>query len=107
MEIRDVATAWRVRDGGRHGSGSQACRRFIYTANRLPNASTPDQGAASAVKPLEPPSATRGDRHMVQFGYAKAPGMIGRLERIWKVCGHVPPVHIEAEEQRRNDGLLS
>jgi hypothetical protein len=32
--------------------------------------------------------------------------MIGRLERIRKVYGHVHPVHVEAEKQRRNDGLL-
>ena len=35
----------------------QACRRFIYTENLLPGVSAPDRDAASAVKPLEPPSA--------------------------------------------------
>jgi len=35
----------------------QACRRFIYTENLLPGAVAPDEAAAPAVKPLEPPSA--------------------------------------------------
>jgi uncharacterized LabA/DUF88 family protein len=35
----------------------QACRRFIYTENLLPEAPAPDREAPVAAKPLQPPSA--------------------------------------------------
>jgi NYN domain/OST-HTH/LOTUS domain len=35
----------------------QACRRFIYTENLLPEASPPDRDPASGAKPLESPGA--------------------------------------------------
>ena len=35
----------------------QACRRFIYTENLLPDAPAPDRPAPQAVQSLEPPSA--------------------------------------------------
>ena len=35
----------------------QACRKFIYTENLLPEAPAPDPDLASATKPLQPPSA--------------------------------------------------
>ena len=35
----------------------QACRRFIYTENLLPEAPAPDRDRATGAKPLEPPSA--------------------------------------------------
>jgi uncharacterized LabA/DUF88 family protein len=35
----------------------QACRRFIYTENLLPEAPAPDRDRAAEAKPLQPPSA--------------------------------------------------
>jgi hypothetical protein len=35
----------------------QACRRFIYTENLLPEAPAPDRDPPAAAKPLQPPSA--------------------------------------------------
>jgi len=35
----------------------QACRRFIYTENLLPEAPTPDRPVAAAAKPLQPANA--------------------------------------------------
>lgn len=49
---------------------------------------------------------TRGERHTLLFGYARTPGMIGRPERTRRVFGRVHQAHIDAEKQRRNDGLL-
>lgn len=44
-------------------------------------------------------------RHAVIFGYAQAPGMIGRVARTRQLYGKVLPVHVEAEKRARADHL--
>lgn len=47
----------------------------------------------------------KGERHTAIFGYAKAPGFIGRVERTRQVHGRVLQAHIDAEQHVRDDGL--
>jgi hypothetical protein len=46
-----------------------------------------------------------GERHTVLFGYARQPGFIGRVFRTRQVHGRVTQAHIDAEKDRRDDGL--
>lgn len=47
----------------------------------------------------------KGERHTVLFGYAREPGFIGRVFRTRQVHGRVTQAHIDAEKERRADGL--
>lgn len=46
-----------------------------------------------------------GQRLCAILGYAKEPGMIGRVKRTKDVYGRVTQAHIDAENARRSDGL--
>jgi len=46
-----------------------------------------------------------GQRLCAILGYAKEPGMIGRVQRTKDVYGRVTQAHIDAEKTRRSDGL--
>ncbi len=47
----------------------------------------------------------KGQRLCAILGYAKEPGMIGRVQRTKDVYGRVTQAHIDAENNRRSDGL--
>nr|CDQ36641.1 hypothetical protein BN993_06150 [Virgibacillus halodenitrificans] len=47
----------------------------------------------------------RGQRLCALLGYAKEPGLIGRVKRTQDVYGRVTQAHIDAENQRREDSL--
>ena len=45
-------------------------------------------------------------RHVAIYSYARTPNMVGRVARTRQLYGKVLPVHLEAEEAARSDGLL-
>lgn len=47
----------------------------------------------------------KGQRLCAILGYAKEPGMIGRVQRTKDVYGRVTQAHIDAESKQRSDGL--
>ncbi|WP_237022369.1 HalD/BesD family halogenase [Halomonas sp. HG01] len=48
----------------------------------------------------------KGQRLCTLLGYAKEPGMIGRVKRTKDVYGRVTQAHVDAEKDRRNDELV-